>query len=128
MFDQFYIDFATELDIFDSVSPFPQWIFDYRDDLIRKISSELRKICYDLKQRGLTFKIKHPVEIDGKWKFADIFFHRQNTVLIVADPMKTIGRPCWRQSDRSEFFKDRFRVVEVESLQELQLKIQMKNK
>lgn len=69
-------EFATELDIFDSTLSIPAWTFDYRDYLICKISPELRKICRKLKTLGLNFKIKWPVEIDGKWKFADVFFPR----------------------------------------------------
>lgn len=123
---RFFTDFAPEIDLFDSNLAVPSWVFDYRDDLIRKISPELRKICYDLKDRGLTFKIKWPVEIDGKWKFADVLFPRQRTVLMVANPMSLANLPHWMLSDRAEFFKDRFRVVEVESLEELRWKIEQK--
>lgn len=56
--ENFYVEFANELDIFDSTLNVPSWTFDYRDDLIRKISPELRKICRVLKELGLTFKIK----------------------------------------------------------------------
>ena len=95
-FDLFLADLATELDIFDSTQSLPQWAFDYRDDLIRKIGPELKKICRKLKSLGLNFKIKWPVEIDGKWKFADVFF------------------------------RDRFRIVEVETLAELERKMSIK--
>lgn len=120
---QFWEEFAAELDIFDSTLDVPSWIFDYRDDLIRKISPEMKKICRRLKEIGLTFKIKWPVEIDGMWKFADVYFPRQRTVLIVTNAMALSGRPHWMRSDRAEFFKDRFRVVEVESLAELERKM-----
>lgn len=115
-FARFCEDFAAELDIFDSTLNIPAWTFDYRDDLIRKISPELRKICWKLKSLGLTFKIKWPVEIDGKWKFADVFFPKQRTVLMVTNAMSVGCRPHWMLSDRAEFFRDRFRVVEVETL------------
>lgn len=95
-FDLFLADLATELDIFDSTQSLPQWAFGYRDDLIRKIGPELKKICRKLKSLGLNFKIKWPVEIDGKWKFADVFF------------------------------RDRFRIVEVETLAELERKMSIK--
>lgn len=115
-FARFCEDFAAELDIFDSTLNIPAWTFDYRDDLIRKISPELRKICWKLESLGLTFKIKWPVEIDGKWKFADVFFPKQRTVLMVTNAMSVGCRPHWMLSDRAEFFRDRFRVVEVETL------------
>lgn len=93
---EFWEEFAAELDIFDSTMAIPSWAFDYRDDLIRKIGPELKKICRKLKSIGLNFKIKWPVEIDGKWKFADVFF------------------------------RDRFRIVEVETLTELERKMSIK--
>lgn len=127
-FDQFCLDFAAEIDLFDSNLAVPQWTFDYRDDLIRKISPELRKICHALKEIGLNFKIKWPVEIDGKWKFADVFFPKQRTVLMLTNAMALGCRPHWMLSDRAEFFKDRFRVVEVESLAELERKMALKTK
>lgn len=43
-FDLFLADFAAELDLFDSTQSLPQWAFDYRDDLIRKIGPELKNI------------------------------------------------------------------------------------
>lgn len=125
-FDLFLADFATELDIFDSTQSLPQWAFDYRDDLIRKIGPELKKICRKLKSLGLNFKIKWPVEIDGKWKFADVFFPKQRTVLMVTNAMAVGCRPHWMLSDRAEFFRDRFRIVEVETLAELERKMRLK--
>ena len=124
-FDLFLADLATELDIFDSTQSLSQWAFGYRDDLIRKIGPELKKICRKLKSLGLNFKIEWPVEIDGKWKFADVFFPRQRTVLIMGNPMNDF-RPCCMLSDRAEFFRDRYRVVEVETLAELERKMQIK--
>lgn len=125
---QFWEEFAAELDIFDSTLDIPAWTFDYRDDLIRKIGPELKKICRRLKELGLDFKIKWPVEIDGKWKFADVYFPRQRAVLMVTNAMAVAGRPHWMLSDRAEFFKDRFRVVEVETLAELERKMALKAK
>lgn len=125
-FDLFLADLATELDIFDSTQSLPQWAFGYRDDLIRKIGPELKKICRKLKSLGLNFKIKWPVEIDGKWKFADVFFPKQRTVLMVTNAMAVGCRPHWMLSDRAEFFRDRFRIVEVETLAELERKMRLK--
>lgn len=119
-------EFAAELDIFDSTLNVPAWTFDYRDDLICKIGPELRKICRKLKSLGLNFKIKWPVEIDGRWKFADVFFPKQRTVLMVTNAMALSCRPHWMLSDRAEFFRDRFRVVEVETLAELERKMESK--
>lgn len=120
---QFWEEFAAELDIFDSGLNVPTWTFDYRDKLIRKISPELKKICRRLKDYDLDFKIKWPIEIDGKWKFADVYFPRQRMVLMVTNAIALSSRPCWMLSDRAEFFKGHFGVVEVESLSELENKM-----
>ena len=40
---------------------------------------------------------------------------------------KALGsRPHWMLSDRAEFFKDRFRVVEIENVRDLERKMEMK--
>ncbi len=127
-FERFCQNFVAEIDVFDSDLRIPAWIFNCRDNLIRKISPELRKICQRLKGLGLTFKIKWPVEIEGKWGFADVFFPRQRTVLMVTNAMAVAGRPHWMLSDRAEFFKGRFRVVEVETLEELEWKMAQKTR
>lgn len=125
-FDLFLADFAAKLDLFDSTQSLSQWAFGYRDDLIRKIGPELKNICRKLKSLGLNFKIKWPVEIDGKWKFADVFFPKRRTVLMVTNAMAVGCRPHWMLSDRAEFFRDRFRIVEVETLAELERKMRLK--
>lgn len=123
--EQFIIDFASELDLFDSETPFPSWIFGYRDDFIRKLSPEIRKIAKWLREMGLRFKMKWPIEIDGKWKFADFFFPRQRTVIIVANPMENFS-PIGMSGERARFFRDRYRVIEIETLADLERKMRMK--
>lgn len=124
--DRFITDFAAELDIFSSETPFPNWIFDFREGQIRKIAPELRKICKTLKDCGLDFKIKWPMEIGGQWKFADIYFPKQRTVLMLTNEMALIGRPHWMLSDRAAFFSGEFRVVEVESHRQLVNRMKLK--
>lgn len=123
--EQFCIDFAAELDLFDSDLGVPAWVFDYRDGQIRKTSREIRRIACKLREMGLRFKIKWPIEINGSWKFADFFFPRQKTVIIVSS-MATNFRPMGLDSDRAEFFKERYRVVEIETYEDLQRKMRIK--
>ena len=123
--EQFIIDFASELDIMQSAMPFPSWVFDYRDDHIRKLSPEIRKIAKWLREMGLRFKMKWPIEIDGKWKFADFFFPKHKTVIIVANPMANFS-PFGISGERARFFHDRFRVIEIETLEDLERKMLMK--
>lgn len=124
--ERFITDFATELDIFSSETPFPNWVFDFREGQIRKIAPDLRKICRTLKDCGLEFRIKWPIEIGGQWKFADIYFPRQRTVLMLTNEMALIGRPHWMLSDRAAFFSREYRVVEVESHRQLLHRMKLK--
>jgi hypothetical protein len=114
----FYVEFAAELDIFDSTLSVPSWTFDYREQLIRKLTGETRRICRFVKSLGLAFKIKWPIEINGTWKYADLYFPRQRTVVIVNNPMND-HRPCCMPSYRAEFFRERYRVVEIETVADL---------
>lgn len=121
----FYEEFAVELDIFDSTQGIPDWYFNKREDLIRKLTSETKKICRFVKSLGLNFKIKWPIEIDGSWKYADLYFPKKRTVIIINNPMNGF-RPCCLSSERAEFFKERYRVVEIETLSDLKRKIERK--
>lgn len=123
----FYTEFAEELDIFDSTLSIPDYHFNSREQLISTIRPVKRKIARFLKELGLRFKILWPIEIDGKWKFADFYFPRQRTVIIVTNPMNDF-RPCCLPSDRAEFFNQRYRVLEVENVTELKRKIEKKQR
>lgn len=123
--ERFIIDFASELDIMQSPTPFPEWVFCYRDDHIRKLSPETRRIARWLKELDLRFKMKWPIEIDGRWKYADFYFPRQKTVIIVANPMENFS-PIGMSGERAQFFRDRFRVIEIENLADLERKMRMK--
>lgn len=125
--DVFCDEFASELDIFDSEIAFPDWVLTYRENVLRKITPEFRKICRYLRDLGLGFKIKWPVEIDGRWKYADILFPNHRTVLIVTNAKELGCRPHWMLSDRGEFFHRICRVLEVETLSELQRKVKIKS-
>lgn len=79
--NNFWIEFASETDIFTNGILFPDWIFDFREELLTKLSPTVKKVCRVLK--GIVdFKIKYPVEIDGKWKFADIYIPSLKTVIV----------------------------------------------
>lgn len=121
----FYEEFAVELDLFDSTLGVPVWVFDYRETMIRKLTAETKRICRFVKSLGLNFKIKWPIEINGKCKFADLYFPKQRTVVIINNPMNDF-RPCCMPSDRAEFFRERYRVVEVETLADLKRRIEQK--
>lgn len=120
----FFQNFAAELDIFDTSQTFPGWMFEVREAQLRKISPELRRVSCYLRELGLTFKIKWPIEVCGKWKFADIYFPGKRTVVTLTNAMALMGRPHWMMSDKGEFFaRGGYRVVEIENVAELERKV-----
>jgi len=120
--DDFILDFAAELDLFDSGLDAPNWVFSYRDNLIRKMSAKQMAMCRWLKDNGFDFKIKWPVQKEDKWKFADVFLPKQSLIIIFANPMSNF-RPVGLPSYRAEWFKDRFNVIEIETPEELNRKL-----
>lgn len=116
---RFTEEMRNELNMSGSALHFPDWVYIVRESQIRKLTSNAKKICRYVKSLGYDFKIKWPIVIDGKWKFADIYFPRQRTVLLFANPMGNL-RPCGLPSYRAEFFCGNYRVVEVEDVSDVE--------
>lgn len=111
--ESFFMEFADEIDLFCIETKFPEWIIQYREEILLKIGRNFRKICRKLKDSGVKFYIKYPVEIDGKWKFADIYIPKGNTVVLMLSDKDLISHPCNMKSDKECWFEDRFRVVGI---------------
>lgn len=107
------MEFAEEIDLFCLETSFPEWIIQYREEILNKIGRDFRKICRKLKDSDIRFYIKYPVEIDGKWKFADVYIPKSSTVVLLLSDKDLIGHPCSMKSEREQWFSDRFRVVGV---------------
>lgn len=105
-----YDEFCEEMDLFSEDMSFPDWIFDYREHHLSKINSKLIKFARKLKSKGVKFKILHPMEIDRKWKFADIYIPSTKTVVMVTTMPHS---PGWL-TQRAVFFADRCRVFELD--------------
>lgn len=112
-FDRFLVEFANEIDVFDSEKSFPEWIIQYREQQIGKVSKFQREICEYLRESGVKFKFKYPIEIDGKYKFADFYIPKKRTVILLLSSFIEFNRMCSKDAERTEFFKDRFKVVEL---------------
>ena len=113
--ESFFVEFAEEIDLFCLETRFPEWIIQYREEILNKIGRNFRKICRKLKDSGLKFyiKYKYPIEIDGKWKFADIYIPKGKTIVLLLSDKDLIGHPCNMRSDKERWFEDRFRVVGI---------------
>ena len=92
-------DFCQEMDLFSDNQPFFDWIFDYREHHLSKISSKLIKICRKLKSAKVNFKILYPINIFGKWKFADIYITKRKIVVMVTTYPHLAG---WLTKDKRE--------------------------
>ncbi|HBG40949.1 MAG TPA: hypothetical protein DDW85_06005 [Porphyromonadaceae bacterium] len=111
--NDFFTQFAVETDIFLEKNPYPDWVFDYREGQLMKLSPNLKKVCRNLKALNVEFKIKYPVKIFDKWKFADIFIPSKKTVIVLLSSYKEFKEVCCKTPDRVKFFEDRFCVVEM---------------
>lgn len=111
--ESFFVEFAEEIDLFCLETKLPEWIIQFREEILKKIGRDFRKICRKLKDSDVKFYIKYPVEIDGKWKFADVYIPKGKTVLLLLSDKDLIGHPCNMRPDKERWFEDRFRVVGV---------------
>lgn len=105
-----YEEFCQEMDLFSENQLFPDWIFDYREHHLSKISSKLIKFCRKLKSANVNFKILYPVNIFGKWKFADIYIPKRKIVVMVTTYPHLAG---WL-TERARFFEEMFKVYELD--------------
>lgn len=78
-----------------------------------RIGKNFRLMCQILKDEGFDFKIKYPVENDGRWKFADAYLPKYNVCVLLMNEMAYIGLPCWSKSDRELFFEEKCSVIAV---------------
>lgn len=105
-----YEEFCQEMDLFSESQLFPDWIFDYREHHLSKISAKLIKFCRKLKFTNVNFKILYPVNIFGKWKFADVYIPKCKTVVMVT----TYPHPAGWLTLKASFFAKRFNVIELD--------------
>lgn len=111
--DRFFAEYCNEADIFDSDAHFPDWIYEFREQNLCRIGKNFRLMCQILKDEGFDFKIKYPVENDGRWKFADAYLPKYNVCVLLMNEKAYIGLPCWSKSDRELFFEDKCSVIAV---------------
>lgn len=98
------------MDLFSDNQPYPDWVFDFREEHLSKMSSKLIKFCRKLKSAKVEFKILYPMQINGKWKFADVYVPKRKTVVMVTTRPHSVG---WL-TQRARFFADRCKVYELD--------------
>ena len=112
--ESFLEEFSCEADIFDSKTSFPDWIYSYREEILCKITPPFRKLCRTLKDTGYDFKVKYPIEVGGRWKFADIFIPAIGLVVLLTGSHELAGLTCVSKTDRELFFSERYNTLAVE--------------
>lgn len=111
--ESFFLEFADEIDLFSLQELFPEWVYDYRESILNRVRKEFRVMCQYLKDAGIVFYIKYPIEIDGKWKFADVFIPDRQLVVLLINDKETIGLPWYSKTERETWFSDRYRTIGV---------------
>lgn len=98
------------MDLFSDNQPYPDLVFDFREEHLCKISSILINFCRKLKSAKVEFKILYPMQIFGKWKFADVYIPKHKVVVIVT----TYPHSAAWLTERARFFQDRCKVYELD--------------
>lgn len=105
-----YEEFCVEMDLFSDNQPYPDWVFDFREQHLSKVYSKLIKFCRKLKVANVEFKILYPMQIFGKWKFADVYIPKHKTVVVAT----TYPHSAAWLTERARFFQDRCKVYELD--------------
>jgi len=111
--EAFFVEFADEIDLFSLQKTFPGWIYEYRETILSHIIKPFRVMCQHLKDSNIKFYVKYPIEIEGKWKFADVFIPSEKLVVLLLNNKETIGMPCHSKTDREMWFLRKYKTVGV---------------
>ena len=111
--EAFFLEFSREIDIFGLQEHFPEWIYNYREEILSRVGCKFRVMCQFLKDAGIEFYIKFPIEINGKWKFADVFIPGREVVVLLLSERDMIGLPCHSKTDKELWFSCRYKTVGV---------------
>ena len=109
----FLCEFAQEIDLFPLQESFPEWVYDYRDAILRKLRGDFRVLCRKLRESGISFFAKYPIEIEGKWKFADVFIPESRLVVLLLNESELIGLPCHSFTERERWFRREYKTLGV---------------
>ena len=111
--ESFCLEFSEDIDLFSLDESFPDWALRFREGLLNGIDRNFRRICYKVKSLGIKFFVFYPIEIGGKWKFADVFIPKTQTVILVVSFASQLHSPCNVKSGRELWFSSAYRVVAV---------------
>lgn len=104
--------FEKELSLGEIRSSVPEWVAQNRAPLLDKISNPVKQIGAILKSAGIDFKFRWPLQIDGRWKFADIYIPSTDTVVMVLS-RKEMATPGLFGDERACFFEKEHKVCSL---------------
>lgn len=107
----FLAKFEEELDISGEDRTLPGRIPYIREKLARIASKNFVKICQDLRDAGVRYKLRYPIEINDRWKFADIYIPDINAVVLYVNDNSTYEGAYERSLRRAPFFEKKYHVL-----------------
>jgi hypothetical protein len=72
--ERFLDEYAPQICLDGVEYDLPDWVFDYREEQIRRIGKNGKALYQRLKDIGVDFKVKYPVERSGRGMFSR--FHK----------------------------------------------------
>ena len=125
--DRFLSEYAENISLDGKEYDLPDWIFDYREMQLAKISSAGKKLYAKLKDLGYDFKVKYPIQNFGKCKFADAYLPKENIVIVLMNFQETITTSYYA-FDRKQFFEGKHRCIMILPEEIKNIGTQIKNK
>lgn len=110
--NKFYDDYATEIDIISDCKSFPEWIYKFREEILQRIPKSFMNLCETLKNHGVNYKIKYPILIDEKYKFADIYLTDYKIVIVCLNSQLEFSKPICSIPEKTKFFSKSYKVIE----------------
>lgn len=110
--DKFLETYATNIYLNGMEYDLPDWVFDYREELIHKVTQNGKKLYAKLSEMGVDFKIRFPYKNLDKWKFADALLPKYKLIILLMNFRETVMPVC-SMYDRVGFFNDRYKCIMI---------------
>lgn len=111
--DEFLKEYADAVDLRGDERIVPTWVYAYRNEILDRVGNNFQELCGVLRSAGIAFKVKYPILVDGKWKFADFMIPDGRIFVMLIQNYETIGLPCHSKTNRELAFGDNIRLVPI---------------
>jgi len=110
--NDFLVTYARNIYLDGKEYDLPDWVFDFREEQLYKITQPGKKLYAKLNEIGINFKIKYPFRNMGKWKFADALLPDKKLFIIIMNFKETVTSVC-SMYDRRNFFDGENKCVMI---------------